>query len=388
MNVYSNGSDGNMIGVYQCVELVNRLITTRGWSPSIWGNANEFYGNASTTYFNKYGDGSGYQPVPGDIVVWGGGEGGYGHVAVVDANDDGMLTVAEQNASPSGYDAYPISSSGYIAPTGSGAYRHYVEGFLHPKADNYTNSSGSNSGSGSGNPTTMSRVIAAAAHPNGEQDVFWKGTDNNLWEAFWANNTWNGPYKIGMGPLNSPPSVTVLANGNEDVFWKGTDNNLWEAVWKGSAWSRPVSVGIGPLSSQPSATSWGNEVDVFWRGTDNNLWEAVSDNGTWSGPYELGMGPLGSAPAAAAQSDGEQDVFWQGTDDNLWEAFYTNNTWNGPYKIGMGPISSAPTVDVRPSTGEEDVFWTGTDNALWEGFWASNQWNGPFNIGMGAIPAS
>ena len=132
MNVYSNGSDGNSNGVYQCVELVNRLVTTRGWSPSIYGNASQLYGNASAAYFDKHGNGTGYQPVPGDIVVWGGGERDWGHVAVVDANSGGLLTVVEENASPSGYNTYTISASGFIAPT---AYGYYVEGFLHPKAD-------------------------------------------------------------------------------------------------------------------------------------------------------------------------------------------------------------------------------------------------------------
>lgn len=131
VNVYSDGGDG-ADGYYQCVELINRLVTTLHWSPVIYGNANRIYYNASTTYFNKYGNGSGYRPVIGDIVVWGGGYGGYGHVAVVDAISGSLLTVVEQNASPSGYNTYVISSSGYIAPT---AYGYYVEGFLHAKAD-------------------------------------------------------------------------------------------------------------------------------------------------------------------------------------------------------------------------------------------------------------
>ena len=131
VNVYSDGGDG-ADGYYQCVELINRLITTLHWSPVIWGNANKIYYNASTAYFNKYANGSGYRPVVGDIVVWGGGEGNLGHVAVVDAINGSLLTVVEQNASPSGYNTYAISSSGYIAKT---SYGYYVEGYLHAKAN-------------------------------------------------------------------------------------------------------------------------------------------------------------------------------------------------------------------------------------------------------------
>jgi hypothetical protein len=38
-------------------------------------------------------------------------------------------------------------------------------------------------------------------HADGERDVFWKGTDGNLWEAWWADNRWNGPLNLGAGPL-------------------------------------------------------------------------------------------------------------------------------------------------------------------------------------------
>jgi CHAP domain len=130
VTVYSDGRDGGD-GYYQCVELINRLITTLHWSPTIWGNANQIYGDASNAYFVKYGNGSGYRPVPGDIVVWGGGYHGFGHVQVVNSNNGSSLTVVEQNASPSGYNVDPISSSGYVA----GRNGYYVEGFLHPKAD-------------------------------------------------------------------------------------------------------------------------------------------------------------------------------------------------------------------------------------------------------------
>jgi hypothetical protein len=31
--------------------------------------------------------------------------------------------------------------------------------------------------------------------------VYWKGTDSNLWEAFWNGKAWVGPYNRGFGPL-------------------------------------------------------------------------------------------------------------------------------------------------------------------------------------------
>lgn len=64
VNVYSNGGDGNLTGAYPCVELVNRLITTRGGSPSIYGDAHQLYANASSTYFDKHRTGAAISACP------------------------------------------------------------------------------------------------------------------------------------------------------------------------------------------------------------------------------------------------------------------------------------------------------------------------------------
>jgi hypothetical protein len=48
-------------------------------------------------------------------------------------------------------------------------------------------------------------------------------------------------------PLGSVPSVAVAANANRFVFRRGTDNNLWQAFWDGSKWNGPVMLGMGPL---------------------------------------------------------------------------------------------------------------------------------------------
>lgn len=183
---------------------------------------------------------------------------------------------------------------------------------------------------------------AAAADSSGHQEVVWKGTDANLWEASWNGSAWSGPAGRGMGPMGSPPAIAIGSTGEVDVFWKGTDSNLWEAIDSGGVWSGPFARGIGPLGSGPTVDAWGSEVDVFWSGTDRQLWEAyVVSSGSWHGPQRIGMGPLGSQPTAAAHaSTGEVDVFWSGSDSQLWEGFWNGSQWVGPLYIGMGPLGS------------------------------------------------
>jgi hypothetical protein len=141
VNVYSNGGGGysgisSGYGIkWQCVELVERLIMTKGWSPAIpVAYAYQLYGKASSSAFIKHPAGDGYLPVPGDIIVWRGGTYGYGHTAVVSADTGGTLSWVEQNGWPNGMQSEHISSTGAVA-----AYPYTpsltVIGYLHAWAN-------------------------------------------------------------------------------------------------------------------------------------------------------------------------------------------------------------------------------------------------------------
>jgi hypothetical protein len=231
---------------------------------------------------------------------------------------------------------------------------------------------------------TSKPVIASVAHPDGQQDVFWKGTDGNIWEIKHSGGTWHGPSRIRVGPVDSAPAAVFQSSTRKEyVFWKGTDGNIWEAYSNG-AWHGPIRIGMGPVSSAPTAVTWGNHVDVFWRGIDGNLWEGKNSGGTWSGPYRIGMGRLGSAPTAAAFTAGVQNVLWRGVDGNLWEGKYSGGAWHGPLKIGMGPMGSAPSATIQPSSNQEDVVWMGMGGNIWETVY-NGSWIGPVKLGMGRL---
>lgn len=93
-----------------------------------------------------------------------------------------------------------------------------------------------------------------------------------------------------MGPLGSAPTATVLSNGDQIVFWRGTDNNLWQAIKRGGhPWEGPNGLGMGPLGSEPDAGVDGNGATyVYWKGTDNNLWRGYWDGTKWAGPENVG----------------------------------------------------------------------------------------------------
>jgi hypothetical protein len=219
----------------------------------------------------------------------------------------------------------------------------------------------------------------------GEIDVFWRGTDANLWEAYRSSGGWSAnPLKIGMGPLGSDPTVAVQSNGEEDVFWKGTNGDLWEA-WFDGRWHGPLEIHMGTLGSAPTAVAHGSVQDVFWKGTDGDLWEAYY-NGAWHGPGKLGMGTLGSAPSATATDSGYVAVAWKGTNGRLWTTHYLGS-WTGPDEDpASGTLLSGPGIAIDPRDGVEmDAFWEGGDGNLWRAVNADLEDAPAVKIGFGTL---
>jgi hypothetical protein len=242
--------------------------------------------------------------------------------------------------------------------------------------------------------TKLGSGPTVAVHANGEQDVFWKGRAGSLWET-WYTTKWYGPGDFGGHRLASPgaqlesaPAAGVDAEGNEYVFWQGTDDGLWAMSFSDGEWSQtPVELSAaGRLGSGPSVAVHGNgQQDVFWKGTNGNLWEWSSASGR-NGSKDLLGGQLGSAPTVGLDAAGNEYVFWQGTDQGLWEAFCPQGRCGRPFPLpNAGKIGSAPTVAVY-ADGQQDVFYRGTNGRLYE-TWYTGKWNGPIALTLGQIKA-
>jgi hypothetical protein len=155
---------------------------------------------------------------------------------------------------------------------------------------------------------------------------------------------------FNSGRLGSGPSVAIEPDGDTDVFWKGTDGRLWEmrhaGIWHGARWL----AGAGRLGSPPVAAADCGSVDhVFWTGTDGTLWELSNPDQRWalrSVPFNSGK--LGSPPGVAIHADGEEDVFWKGSHGGgLYEWSYTGHIWRGPdLRRTAGKLGSQPAVIV------------------------------------------
>lgn len=101
-------------------------------------------------------------------------------------------------------------------------------------------------------PLGSAPAVASLAY--GNEYAFWGGTYGRLWQASWDSTSWNGvnlngPTSIGFGPMGSAPTVAAVEPDEYDVFWIGTDSNLWEARLVGQTWTSEQS--LGPLVPPP-----------------------------------------------------------------------------------------------------------------------------------------
>jgi hypothetical protein len=93
---------------------VRALQRGAGWIPGLVGGGDagaiDLFSDARlNAYFVRHPNGSGYIPVPGDAVIFSHGQ--YGHVAIVDSVEAGLVNIVEQNASATGRTTLSISDS-------------------------------------------------------------------------------------------------------------------------------------------------------------------------------------------------------------------------------------------------------------------------------------
>lgn len=139
-NGWSTANPGVQDGYgWQCVELASRLYAVKGW-----GSVRADGGAASGTYqygakyipegspgLNFHANGSGYLPVPGDLIVeW---SSTWGHVSVVDKTIGGSVYAVEENASASGQHTYTL-----VGSTLGGQYGSSVRGVMHATGNTAT----------------------------------------------------------------------------------------------------------------------------------------------------------------------------------------------------------------------------------------------------------
>ncbi len=189
-------------------------------------------------------------------------------------------------------------------------------------------------------------------------DLFGRGTDGQLWHAYWTPGGWSGWEALGglIAPGTGPAAV-AWAPDRMDVFVEGVDGQLWHQAWTGSGWYGWQPLG-GILTSSPAVSSWGaNRLDVVVRGADDAIWHQAWTGSVWYGWQSLGGLSLGS-PGAASWASNRVDVITQGIDGQAWHQWWDGTAWSGWAESVGGNLTGAPAV-ASVGAGELDVMAAG-----------------------------
>jgi len=114
---------------FQCVDLILEYVKEcYGLASGVWGNAIDYWNSPTPALLTKFDKVQGTQAQQGDIAVFNGLAGNpYGHIGIVDHQDDSGIWILEQNATGSGdglgrsaigvYRAIPLSRlAGLLRP--------------------------------------------------------------------------------------------------------------------------------------------------------------------------------------------------------------------------------------------------------------------------------
>ena len=220
--------------------------------------------------------------------------------------------------------------------------------------------------------TIASTPSVAVTKDGSQQLVFWQGANRHLLEGWYALGSWHGPVDWtasfgGVGLLASSPSVVTTTDGQQLVFWRGTDSHLWEAWYSGGSWHGPADFAtLGTLASAPSAAILPNGTQqlVFWQGTDNRLTEVWYAH-SWNGPADTqpqGQSHLATERLPSPPDSSTQLVFFRGRQTPL--GILVGGSWNGPVDFPAGPsvavpLTSSPSATIPPDSSTQLVFLAG-----------------------------
>ena len=124
-------------------------------------------------------------------------------------------------------------------------------------------------------------------------DVFFVGTDSNLYHQGWGGAHWNAGWdnlgNSGEQPRSAPVAVCQDVN-RLDVFAMGPHHQtMWRRSWDGGSWSGWESLGqiVSSPDATPAVAAWGpGRLDAFVPCAPNSVHHSGWGGGSWSGSWE------------------------------------------------------------------------------------------------------
>lgn len=383
VDIYSNGnsasnSAGNnymtinnksvLVGEkWQCVELINRLYLSRGWTGETWwGNGNQMYEKAPS-HLTKEANGSIVGLKVGDVISFSHMSDGVGHAAIVNSISGSTVQIANQNTTAVFSSATLSADKKTLVMAGWSGYD--IIGVIHkPVGD----------GSGGGGSGTASPRLSAVQH-GAELSTFKRGGDKAIWKNTWqpASNAWSGWSSL-QGVLAGDPAA-ISYGGGLHVFAVSDNGQLVQKYWNGSIWSGWTSLGGSNLTGRPAVAQFGDELVIFVRNSSNNelYKKSYFPTSGWGPLSSLSPGVNVASNPSAVQYYGELTVVARGGSNDVLKWTWNGSGWGSG---SMGGITGGDPVAMKYNN-ELQIWATDYLGQPAKRVWNGATWSGWNNLG-------
>jgi hypothetical protein len=214
--------------------------------------------------------------------------------------------------------------------------------------------------------------ISAFVGHGGDQFAYYRGTNGAIWEAYWDHLTksWSLA-EVGGSAAGDPVALINPTTEEQYVYFRGTNGAIWELYWEPGPHRWSLGELGGSADGNPTAyINTGGVQSVYFRGTNNAIWEWE-----WEpSPHkwyltQLGGSATGSNLTAFVGHNTDQFVYYHGTNGAIWEAYWDHLTKSWSLAEVGGSAAGDPVALINPTTEEQYVYFRGTNGAIWELYW-------------------
>jgi hypothetical protein len=206
----------------------------------------------------------------------------------------------------------------------------------------------------------------------------------------WRDGHWTPFINIG-GRCRGLPAVSSRGNGILDIFHIGRDYELYHKFWDGHSYLPsifdytrvPSSQDIAKFIYDPCAVSWGdNHVSIFAVSVEGHLfWANWTMEHDWK-PLEkiIDSHRWYGTPKAVSRGQGKVDVFCIGDNSTLYHlSFSSESGWSVQHTFPSTWASDPEAVSNGPD--RIDVFILGYDRRMYHTYWNECKWSPWDNLG-------
>jgi hypothetical protein len=173
--------------------------------------------------------------------------------------------------------------------------------------------------------------------------VFWRGTDNNLWEAY--NSASYPADVIATGFYGGDPASTLNPNGDwENVFYRGANGHLWSASCCQGGWTTGDRGGSVDPNMAISASGWINSINTWFAGANGNVQSISCCSPGWSATFDSGQPTAHTSSPVGVPWPNRYEVIYRNPNSDNWVSDYTccpSGNWS-PLTIKAPNIPTAP----------------------------------------------